>query len=527
MGKRSFLQTLQDKKFIADIIMFVGYMLLVIGIIMFLACNDGIFFSTAAMAVIFVIELLVLPAGYLAARKKVADGKKMKYFSAALTAATGVMLLVAILFSLVIDFVQPLALNIVDSVMLIGGSVVLLVAALLQALSKRGNIAIIAAVMMIAIMLTGIIWVQTQGYRDFNADIMENSGFIFENGEKDYATFRIPSLVALDCDVINEKYNYRLENDVLLASAEGRRDSSHDTGRIDIVYKTSLDLGATWSELKVLLSYGDGIVGKFGNPTPVLSSATGELVVPYMTGTEDNGYDYSTRIAKFVINADAELEKISDIDISFDKTDGSGGGTDGVREHTLMVGPGKSVELKSQKYKGRLVVPSSGGGHSFVMYSDDGGNTWVKGDSAGEGNECEVAELADGRLVMVVRENTGCSNFHPEQYQRLSYSNDGGETWYKKTADTVLKSPVCMSSVDTLGDGTLLLSYPDSFHTRVNLTLGISSDNGENWQTASIYNGAAGYSCVAVDSDDNIFLLAEIGKINYNETLFFTKLNIG
>lgn len=526
MEKNSIVKTLKEKSFIADIVMLVGYLLLVAGIIMFLVCNDGIFFSTAAMAVIFSLVLLVLPVGYIVMRKRLINTKIMTCISIGLLLVSIIMLIIVILKSLIIDYVQPLSLNTANVILLIVASVILLVASLIQLLSERQIMSILVSSMMIMAMLTGIIWVNAQGYRDFNEDIIENNTFLFKNGEKDYATFRIPSIVALDHEIINAKYGYTLEHDLMIAMAEGRRDSSHDTGRIDLVYKTSTDLGKTWSDLRVMFTYGLDVVGKYGNPTPVLISETGELVVPYMTGTKENGYDYSTHIAKFTINSDMILKKISDKDISFAKTDSSSGGTDGVREHTLMVGPGKGIELKSGEHKGRLVIPASGGGHSYVMYSDDNGETWTKGESAGTGNECEVAELNNGELVMVVREDIGCTNLHPEQYQRLSYSKDGGKTWYRKTENTSLKSPICMSSIDTLSDGTLLMTYPNAFHTRVNLTFGISKDNGKTWNTKYIYNGAAGYSCMVVDSENNVFVLSEIGKVNYNEVLFFTKLNI-
>lgn len=436
------------------------------------------------------------------------------------------MLVILILFSLVVDFVQPLMLNTATCIILIAASVIMLAGAAMQIFGKRHVMTLVVCVLLIVAMLVGVIWFNAQGFRDFNDEVMTDRTFLFANGEDGYATFRIPSLVTLDKDVLNEKYGTEFERDVLLASAEGRVNSAHDTGSIDLVYKTSADGGKTWSELRVLLSYDDE-VGKYGNPTPVLDRETGLVVFPYMSATKADKYDYQTFVARYIVDQNAVLTLNEEpINISFEKTDDGSGGADGVRQHTLMIGPGKSIQLENGEHKGRLIIPASSGGESFVLYSDDHGANWNVGESAGTGNECEAAELPDGELVMVVRDMTGCSAIHPEQYQRLSYSLDGGQTWYRKTEDTILRSPICMSSLTVAQSGALVMSYPDSFDTRVNLTVGVSTDRGESWQTYGLYNGASGYSCLTSDSNGSLYVLAEVGKVNYNDALMFAVLNL-
>ena len=54
-----------------------------------------------------------------------------------------------------------------------------------------------------------------------------------------------------------------------MAFAEGRKNSSHDTGVVDMLGKISADGGDTWTPLAVMFSYGEE-VGKYGNPTMVL-----------------------------------------------------------------------------------------------------------------------------------------------------------------------------------------------------------------------------------------------------------------
>ena len=75
-----------------------------------------------------------------------------------------------------------------------------------------------------------------------------------------------------------------------------------------------------------------------------------------------------------------------------------------------------------------------------------------------------------------------------------------------------------MSSLTSDSDGNLFLTYPDSFKNRVNLTLAKSVDGGKSWDTKRIYSGASGYSSV-VATEGKILILAEIGKVNYSESI--------
>lgn len=522
----------KDKKTIfADVVVLIGFLLLTIGLLMFTIINDGVFFSTAGMGVIFMLIILQLPIWYVIISKKKPEATKTNKWIGVVSLLAGIATLIAcVLESIVIDYIQPITLSTMVSIFLIAGSVCLLFGALLELLFKKYNFSIAISSVLLLVMFTGMIWVNAEGYKDFNNEVITSKLRLFTNGEGGYTTFRIPSIITLDHEVINEKKGGELTDDVLLATAEGRKNSSHDRGAIDLVGKISLDSGKTWSELITILSYKNE-VGKYGNSTPVFDRNTADLVFPYMTGTEKNEYNYSTYVAVFEVNKDGSInfnEPKGSVDIGFEKTGTESGGTDGVRSYTLMVGPGKTIQLTKGEHKGRIVVPSSGNGNSFVMYCD--GNplvkeNWKKSEPAGTGNECEVVELSNGELCMVTREMGGCTGNHFEQYQRLAYSNDGGCTWYKQAEDTSLKSPICMSSIDKLTDGTLLLSYPNSFLTRVNLTIGVSKDNSKTFSTTYLYKGPAGYSCTAVDSNDNIFVLAEIGKVNYNEELMLFKVD--
>ena len=61
---------------------------------------------------------------------------------------------------------------------------------------------------------------------------------LFAAGEDGYFCCRIPGLAVS-------------KNGVLLAFAEGRKDSCSDVGDIDLVLKRSLDGGQNWSDIQV------------------------------------------------------------------------------------------------------------------------------------------------------------------------------------------------------------------------------------------------------------------------------------
>ena len=97
--------------------------------------------------------------------------------------------------------------------------------------------------------------------------------YIFESGTNGYNTYRIPAILTL-------------KNGVLLAFAEGRKNTSSDTGDIDLVMKRSEDGGKTWSELIVLW---DDDVNVCGNPAPVQERRSGKI---FLLSTWNLGSDH-------------------------------------------------------------------------------------------------------------------------------------------------------------------------------------------------------------------------------------------
>ena len=80
----------------------------------------------------------------------------------------------------------------------------------------------------------------------------QDLNYIFKSGESGYNTFRIPSIITTNKGTV-------------LAFAEGRKNSSSDSGDIDIVLKRSKDNGKTWGEIIVVRDDGLNVCG---NPSP-------------------------------------------------------------------------------------------------------------------------------------------------------------------------------------------------------------------------------------------------------------------
>ncbi len=503
-------------KIIDAILFWVSLAVLILGIGLFLVINNAIINNQVVLMTCLALGLAGGIASRLLLGKSVNKNKKLFLIIASVVLlATTALSIYIILQTAIINFWQPVSLSMSITVVLITGIVLQLISAvytlIFQSDSKK-IVGVFVVILSFYVSLSGFAFLQNMN----EFENVETSFALFENGEADYTTFRIPSLISMDKDSINEIYGYEMEHDVLLATAEGRKNSFHDRGEIDIVGKVSTDNGETWSEVMVLFEVA-GEVGKYGNPTPVYDSETGLINFLCMTGVESNNYKYSTYNIRCEINEDFSITETDRINLN-DQLNIEAGESVATNANSLMIGPGKSIQLES----GRLIAPASQKNISFAIYSDDNGLTWTRSGDFGAGNENEVVELSKGELMMVARETTPCDTTHNEQYQRFAYSSDQGETWVQ-AKESELKTPVCMASLAGFED-TVYFSYPDDFLTRGNLTVAVSKDNGDTFDKLSIYQGAAGYSCIETNGNGDVFLLSEVGAVNYCEQLVFAKI---
>ena len=338
--------------------------------------------------------------------------------------------------------------------------------------------------------------------------------YIFKSGTEGYSTYRIPAIVTT-------------KSGKILAFAEGRVNGSSDTGNIDLVLRSSEDGGKTWSPLKIIWNDGENVCG---NPAPVVDSETGNIL---LLMTWNLGSDHEREIID---------GKSKDTRRVFVATSTNEGETwTAPKEITTLVkkenwtwyatGPCHGIQLENNAYKNRLVIPcdhieaDSKKYFSHVIYSDDHGKTWQLGGTTPQDqvNECTVAELPNGKLLLNMR------NYDRTQKSRkISFSEDGGQSWSAIKSDPALIEPICQASLlSTEKKQILWFLNPASETKRMNMTLKSSKDLGGTWQTAKILNpGPSAYSDLNLINGNTLGCLYEGGIENPYEGIVFTTFEI-
>ncbi|HET7217060.1 MAG TPA: sialidase family protein, partial [Vicinamibacterales bacterium] len=194
-------------------------------------------------------------------------------------------------------------------------------------------------------------------------------------------------------------------------------------------------------------------------------------------------------------------------------------------------GPGIGIQTRN----GRLVIPANhatagtGVHQSHIIYSDDHGNMWHLGGSADAGtNESQVVELADGRLMLNMRNHPP----KPENLRLVATSQDLGGTWATPVPAGSLIEPPAQASLIRLttaaagGRNRLLFSNPASVR-RERMTVRVSYDEGASWPASRIvHDGPAAYSSLVVLPDRSIGLLFERGDRSPYEMITFARFTL-
>jgi sialidase-1 len=323
-----------------------------------------------------------------------------------------------------------------------------------------------------------------------DADARVLQADVFTSGEDGYHTYRIPSLLVAP-------------DDSLLAFCEARKNSKSDTGDIDLVVKQSTDGGKTWGKQRIVWNDGENTCG---NPCPVVDNAAARII---LLMTHNLGSDNEEQIKNRTAGSTRTVWVAS--------SDDSGRTWTKPREITADVkrddwtwyatGPGSGIQLSQSSHAGRLVVPCDHNTvdhqrYSHVIFSDDHGETWRLGGvtPGAEVNECEVVELADGRLMLNMR------NYDRSTPARqVAVSDNGGASWRDQRHDPALIEPVCQASIHRIefpgrnGEpGLIAFSNPASKNKRERMTLRGSQDDGQTWPAERLlHEGSSAYSSLA------------------------------
>jgi sialidase-1 len=149
-------------------------------------------------------------------------------------------------------------------------------------------------------------------------------------------------------------------------------------------------------------------------------------------------------------------------------------------------------------------------------------------------DECQVAELSDGTLLINMRNYWGLDGGQPQNGGRraIAWSRDGGESWSPVSFDAALVEPVCQAALARFRPGApedrrLLFSNPATPDRRVQLTVRLSPDDGRTWTVARVLEtGASAYSSIAVLADGSVGVLYERGEEHPYERITFARFGV-
>lgn len=224
------------------------------------------------------------------------------------------------------------------------------------------------------------------------------------------------------------------------------------------------------------------------------------------------------------------------------------------------VAPGIGITLKNGAYQGRMVVPMyyTSSLHktewACLIYSDDNGATWKRGESPNDGriggegklHESQVVEMPDGQLKMYTRNLNKAS---------VSTSFDGGKTWDNEVvSDNTLimsKTSGCQLSIINYsqpinGKPAVIFSNPAALtRSQGTVRVGLIEEHGTytseepqkngrpiyqiNWVSSKlIRNGEFAYSCLAELPNHNIANLYEENNTKFTlDHLVYAEYSLG
>lgn len=332
-----------------------------------------------------------------------------------------------------------------------------------------------------------------------------------------YNRYRIPTMVVAG-------------NGDLLLFAEGRE--LGDLNKVDTIYSRSTDNGLTWSSSVLVAGSADNTVG---NPTVIIDETTQRIHLFYVFEEEDQIYRFSD---------DNGLTWSAEQNLTPTLTSGFFNSIyiESTGRRRFRCGPGGGIQIKNGPYAGRLIAlafyrfgTSPEDRVIASIYSDDNGTTWSLGNSTTSGVEAHIAELSDGSLITINRNQELLISSH----KIINRSTDGGVTWGPYDVvdgDNGLVEQVCQNSIERIWFGSgnqniILGTSLDSTNTddRSVLYSTVSLDDGSSWPITIrrlLWKYWGAYSEAILLPDGYIGIVCERNQNFFVQNIDFTRVSL-
>ena len=301
----------------------------------------------------------------------------------------------------------------------------------------------------------------------------------------------------------------------IIAIYDGRADLDDLPGPVDLIMRTSIDNGDTWSAPEVFLASEE--ISGYGDASIIIDPTVGtmgRIIVLSQTSKLASFFESS-------LGSDLNDPTVVHIALSYSDDDGLSWNhkiiTEQVKDsvtHGIFATSGMGSRIASGPYQGRLI-------HSFVLrrggrllsalaFSDDHGMTWKLGAEIPDGNETAVASLRDGSILFHSRST-------PNRVSGRSL--DGGMTISELLPHPELPDPSDNGSLLVLNSGELICTHNHDTDLRRRTVAKRSFDGGKSWPEAVVLeDDSSAYSTACQLPDGRIGVLFE--RHGYTEMVF-------
>ena len=301
-------------------------------------------------------------------------------------------------------------------------------------------------------------------------------------------------------------------NGWLVAVTDKRFGSNGDLpNNIDVVARVSKDNGKTWSDPVTIAGTAE-LGGNYGHGDPAIVTdvETGDIFVLVCS---KEGFFYGTPTSPQLIKVIASRDNGETWEAPVDITNQlyGAGCSDSERStiHSLFPSSGSFMQTKD----GTLMCvaptrPTSNTSHGTfqarIISSTDHGATWTLSNNYAmlDADESKIVELDNGNLLVSSRHAWN---------RYYAVSDDNGESWSSRSTWSDLYEPGCngdlirLTSMSAGSDKNRLLHSIPNASSRKNVTVFLSTDEGESWPTKkSICPKGSAYSSLTVLPDGTI-----------------------